>query len=63
MRTEALRLPSQNVFLLLMEVDTWEPFGLLSTMCWTREFQLMNVGFELDSRNVVSKFHNLGEFH
>ncbi|KAK2423742.1 hypothetical protein QL285_034175 [Trifolium repens] len=41
----------------IMNVDLGEAIGLLSAIKWVHELQLHNVGFELDSKNVVAKFH------
>jgi ribonuclease HI len=46
-----------------MNVDLGEAIGLLSAIKWVHELQLHNVGFELDSKNVVAKFHGHREDH
>jgi ribonuclease HI len=35
-----------------------ETQGLLHAFRWVRDLQLENVDFELDAKNVVTKFHN-----
>jgi ribonuclease HI len=47
----------------IMNVDLGEAIGLLSAIKWVHELQLHNVGFELDSKNVVAKFHGHREDH
>ena len=37
----------------LVDVEIWETIGLLSTMRWVRDLQLVNVNFETDSKKVV----------
>jgi hypothetical protein len=44
-----------------MNVDLGEAIRLLSAIKWVHKLQLHNVGFELDSKNVVAKFHGHGE--
>jgi len=47
----------------IIKVGTGEALGMLFSMLWSKELRLMNVDFKLDSKNVVSKFHNFGEDH
>ncbi|KAK2456658.1 hypothetical protein QL285_004006 [Trifolium repens] len=45
----------------IINVDLGEAIRLLSAIKWVHKLQLHNVGFELDSKNVVAKFHGHGE--
>jgi hypothetical protein len=45
----------------IMNVDTGEAIRLLSAIKWVHDLRLHNVDFELDSKNVVAKFHGHGE--
>jgi ribonuclease HI len=40
------------------DVDLGEALGLLHAINWVHELELENVDFELDSKNVVTKFHS-----
>jgi hypothetical protein len=39
------------------DVDLGEALGLLHAINWVNDLRLENVDFELDSKNVVTKFH------
>jgi ribonuclease HI len=43
------------------QCDLGEALGLLHAINWVHELQLENVDFELDSENVVTKFHSSRE--
>jgi hypothetical protein len=43
------------------DVDLGEALGLLHAINWIHELQLENVDLELDSKNVVTKFHSRKE--
>jgi hypothetical protein len=40
------------------DVDLGEALGLLHAINWVNDLRLKNVDFELDSKNVVTKFHS-----
>ncbi|PNY01747.1 cytochrome p450, partial [Trifolium pratense] len=42
----------------ILDVNTGEAIDLLHALKWVQELQLENVDFELDSKNVVAKFHS-----
>jgi hypothetical protein len=42
----------------ILEVDIGEALGLLSALNWVNELRLEDVDFKLDSRNIVTRFHN-----
>jgi ribonuclease HI len=42
----------------ICDVEMGETQGLLHAFRWVRDLQLENVDFELDAKNVVTKFHN-----
>ncbi|XP_045822258.1 uncharacterized protein LOC123915155 [Trifolium pratense] len=42
----------------ILDINTEEAVGLLHALKWVQELQLENVDFELDSKNVVAKFHS-----
>jgi hypothetical protein len=50
-----------DCFSSLVDVDTSEAIGLLIVIQWVWDLYLTNVDFELDSKNVVYKFHTKGE--
>ncbi|MCH99278.1 cytochrome P450, partial [Trifolium medium] len=45
----------------ILDVDIGEALGLLSALNWVHDLRLKDVDFELDSQNVVTRFHSKRE--